>query len=556
MQTVKKNKKWLLIGGGILVAVLAALFLFNRIQSANQASAQTQSGDIVTAFIGDLASSATASGQIEAQQAAQLALMRSGTVAEVLVNVGDRVQAKDLLLKLETAELERAVLNAQQNWAIQEANLSSLTAAPTAADVAAQEAAVAGAQAQLDDLLDGPNADEIAALEADVRAANADIGSAAARLNDLRAAPSEEEILAAELELELAQQTATRAAEQHSTILVTEPNRFLGADDLADIEYSARVQAVQANAELAAAQQKYNDLINGDVNAISGSQGSLAATTSQRDAAQARLDQLLAGPTEKDIASAEASLAQARANLDKLLRGPSEAQIAMSTAQVELARISLQQAENNLADAVLLAPFDGTVTAVNVSPGEQANGILLELVNNDSLEVVLDVDEVDIGAMLIGQPAVITLETWPNEKISGEIVAIAPQNNQSNNALVTYAVNLTLDNTALPILVGMTANAELLTSNREGVLLVPNAAINADRTAGTYSVNLVTIDADGAQTIKEAPVTIGLRDSQFTQITSGLQEGDQVLVGNVTPLDQPFGPGSNNDGNGGPPFGD
>ncbi len=550
MQTIKNNKKWIYIGGGLLVvAIIAIIFITSR--SATPA-AQAESGDIVTAFVGDLAGSATASGTIDAQQAAQLALMVSGEVAEVPARVGMDVQAGDVLVKLDTAELERAVLNAQQALAIQEANLATLLAPPTDAERVASEAAVASAQAQLDDLLDGPSEADIAAAEANVRAANGDIAAAYARFDANRAAPTDAEIQAAELELQLAQQAATTATEQHTRILVTEPNKFLAEDDLADIEYSARVQAVQANADLAAAQQKYDDLVNGDANTISGSQANLAAATASRDAAQAQLDQLLAGPSEADIAAAEANLAQAEANLDRLVRGPSEAQIALSELQVENARISLERTQNNLANAILTAPFDGTVTAVNLSPGEQANGILVELVNNDSLEVVLDVDEVDLGEMSVGQPAVVTLESWPDVEINGAIIAIAPKANQDNSALVTYAVNLSLEETDLPILVGMTANAELITSNREDVLLVPNAAINADRTAGTYSVNLVEIDADGNETTTEVPVTIGLRDNQFTQIANGLEAGDQVMVGNIVPLEIQFGPGSdgNNGGNG------
>ena len=562
MQKINKNKKWIFIGGGILVVAIITILLINS-RNTNPAT-QAESGDIVTVFVGDLSGSAAASGTIDAQQAAQLALMASGEVAEVPVQVGMDVQTGDVLVKLDTAELERAVLNAQQSLAIQEANLATLLVPSTDADVADSEAAVASAQAQLDDLLDGPNDTDIAAAEANVRAANGDIAAAYARFDANRAAPTAAEIQAAELELQLAQQAATSAAEQHTRILVTEPNKYLAEDDLADIEYSARVQAVQANADLAAAQQKYDDLINGDANTISGSQANLAAATASRDAAQAQLDQLLAGPSEAETASAEANLAQAKANLDRLRRGPSQAQITLSEAQVEQARISLQRTQNNLENAILRAPFDGTITAVNVSPGEQANGILVELVNNDSLEVVLDVDEVDLGEMSIGQPAVVTLESWPDVEIDGAIITIAPKANQDNSALVTYAVNLSLDATDLPILVGMTANADLITSNREGVLLVPNAAINADRTAGTYSVNLVEIDADGNETTTEIPVTIGLRDNQFTQITSGLQAGDRVMVGNIVPLRNPFGPdsdggngdngpgGNNNDGG---PFG-
>ncbi len=553
MDTKKKRTKWGWIGSGIL-AVLVIIFLGVRALGQNRAAAaQAETGDIVTTFKGDLAINATASGQIEAGREARLMLGSSGEVAAIYAAVGDAVQAGDPLLQLDTAELERAVVSAQQSLAIQEANLATLLASASVSDIAAAEANVASAQAALNDLLDDPNEDEITAVEANVRAANADIVAAAARLDDLQADANAEEIQAAVIELELAQKEATQAAEQHSTILVMEPNRFIGEGRLADMEYAARVGAVQANAALAAAQEAYDTLIDGDANSIAAAQASLALAAAQRDASQAQLDLLLRGATEAQIAAAKATLAQAKANLDKLQRGPSDSQITQMDVAVEQARISLQRAENNLAEATLAAPFAGVVTAVHVNEGELANGILVEMVDSSSLELVLAVDEVDIGDIRVGQTAVITLETWPDEEIAGEVMSIAPQANATFSALVTYDVFLNLDETDLPIRVGMTADASLATADYSDILLVPNAAINADREKGTYSVNLVTTDSSGRQTMTETAVSIGLRDGRYTQIIDGLAEGDQLLVGNALPT-QSFGPGSDNEGRR-PPFG-
>jgi multidrug efflux pump subunit AcrA (membrane-fusion protein) len=97
----------------------------------------------------------------------------------------------------------------------------------------------------------------------------------------------------------------------------------------------------------------------------------------------------------------------------------------------------------------------------------------------------------------------------------------------------------------------MTANADLLTKNLENILLVPNEAINVDRSKGTYSVNLVTTDADGNPTTETISVTIGLRDRNNTQIISGLNEGDVLRVGNAAPRFS-FGQDENGEG-GGPP---
>jgi HlyD family secretion protein len=546
MNGKNRSKKWYWMGGATALLIILAIAL-PAILGNGSAQAETGTGEVVTAFVGSLSARATASGQVEAQRTASLSLSGAGVVAEVYTAVGDPMQAGDPLLKLDTAELERAAASAQQSLTIQEANLAALLAPASASDIAAAEASAASAQAGLQDLLAGPSADEITAVEATVRAANADVAAASIKLADLQAGASGEERLAAQIALDLAQTRATQAAEWHSTTLVMEPNNFVGESRIADMEYSARTAALQASAALAAAQDTYDTMARGDSNSIAAAQASLTLAAASRDSAQIQLDLLLTGPTEAEIATAAAAVASAQANLDQLRRGPSDYQVTQAEVAVAQARISLRQAEKNLAEATLTAPFDGMVTAVNVSVGENAGGILVEMVDSGSLEVVLAVDEVDIGDISVGQPAVITLETWPDEEITGAVTAIASKANNGTSALVTYDVFLGFGATELPILVGMTADARLETASLTDVLLVPNAAVNVDRTNGAYSVNRVTVDGTGNETYTETAVSVGLHDNQYTQIVAGLNEGDQLLVGEITAAVQ-FGPGQ-----GGPP---
>jgi len=336
----KRRAKWIWIVVALALVVAAAFFGLNWMRSTRVAQMEAAgTGEIVSAFIGDLSASATASGQVLAQRDASLALSIPGTVAEVYVEIGGTVLSGEPLLVLETAELERAVESAQQALIVQENNLAMLLAPPSAADLFAMEAAVASAQANLDDLLDGPSQDEITAAEASLRSAQASVTSAAARLNALVANASEEEIRAAEIDLDLAQIAATRAAESHSTILVTEPGKFLSENRLAEMEFSARAAAVQANATLATALDALDQLLNGDPNTIASAKASLALATAQQDASQAQLDLLLLGASEGQVAAAEANLAQAKANLDGLQSGPSESQIAAGEIGVEQSRI-------------------------------------------------------------------------------------------------------------------------------------------------------------------------------------------------------------------------
>ena len=116
---------------------------------------------------------------------------------------------------------------------------------------------------------------------------------------------------------------------------------------------------------------------------------------------------------------------------------------------------------------------------------------------------------------------------------------------------MTYNVHLALDDSELPVLAGMTANADLITRVGEDVLLVPNAAITADRQQGTHSVNLVRTAADGTKSVVPVAVTIGLQDREYTQIKSGLQRGDVVLLGTFAAPVQTFsGPPGNGDDRG------
>jgi HlyD family secretion protein len=311
-----------------------------------------------------------------------------------------------------------------------------------------------------------------------------------------------------------------------------------------------------AEANLATAQAQLDGLQSGpNQDAVSGAQANVSAAVAQQNNAQYQLDILLLGSGQSQIASAEASLAQAQANHAALVNGPDQQQLAIAQAQVAQAQISLEEAQDSLADASLLAPFDGVITAVNVSEGELASGLVMEMIDTSSLEVILNVDEIDIGSLAVNQAAIVTLESWPDVEIESSVASIAPNASASqDSAVVTYEVHLTIGQNDLPVRIGMTANASLITANREDVLLVPNAAINADRSNGTYSVNLVSTAADGSQTTAELAVTIGLRDGQYTQITSGLQAGDEIAIGNILPVFT-FGAGGGPNNNDGGPFG-
>ena len=277
-----KRKRWLAIGGAIVLLLVGFLVVstLGRIRD-NRAALQAQTGDTVAAFIGDLSASATASGQVEAGQSATLAAPAAGMVTGVYVRAGDMVTAGETLVQLDITGLLLGVERAQQNLALQEANLAALLSGAMAEEIAAAEAAVRSAQVSLADLLAGPDELDIAESEANIRAQQANVASASAAYNSTLGSISASTIAAAEAELLNAQLAYDQAREVNE--------RF----------------------------------------AIAGTHDRLEDATQNLAIAQAALDGLLAGPKKGNLTSsaagitaAAANVEQVRANHEALLAGP------------------------------------------------------------------------------------------------------------------------------------------------------------------------------------------------------------------------------------------
>ena len=571
MKPTQKRRRaiWIALSAVLVIALAAAASLLLRPRV--NASEGIEPGQTATVFVGSLSSETSASGQLRPQREATLAFALAGDqVSRVNVEVGDTVREGQVLVELDSDALERTVRKTEQTLIIQQARLAELRKAPTEQDVRAAEAAVTSAQTQLDDLLAGPSEEELAEAVAAVE-------SAQAQLDDVLAGPTEEQLAQARAALVSAQAAQRAAADllaaQDERILLTRQQLTMAEIDLESAKYfydalvndwqhreyadfSPEYQAYQdAQKAYDVALARYN-LALADINdsayrsaqaQVAQAQANLAALTEEQTVALASARQQLAvaqanlaNLTEDktaQIAGARAQLAQARANLVKLEDGASEEQIAITEAQVEQTRIALVNAQARLQDAALTAPFDGTITAVYVAAGERVSGPVVEIIDPNSIEVVLYVDEVDIGGIALDQETTLTLESWPDQELSGTVTAIAPKA-LIQQEIVAYEVHITLDNTALPVRAGMTANADLLTAQLTDVLLVPSRAISADRESDTYYVNRI----EGEQT-ERVEVSIGMRDSRYTEITAGLQEGDILSIAEVQDTLQ-FGPRS------------
>jgi len=197
------------------------------------------------------------------------------------------------------------------------------------------------------------------------------------------------------------------------------------------------------------------------------------------------------------------------------------------------AYIALKKAKQELLKTEIIAPFDGTIVAVDVKINDQLSTMdysaktAVYLVDTKTIRMTGIIDEIDITRVAVGQEAVLTVDALPGQKLKGSVRFVSPFGTLQSG-VVNFPVEIYLDKTENVDLLrgGLTATADILTGKRENVLQVPNRAIKG--LAGDFWVDVVT-NASTAATEKR-PVKTGLQNKRSTEIISGLKEGEQVLI--------------------------
>ncbi len=407
----------------------------------------------------------SASGSIEAEASVDLTFELPGEVSAVPVQVGDRVAAGDVLAQLDTRQLALQVQQA--------------------------EAALAMVEAQLVQLEAGAGPEEIAAAEANLRAVESQVDAAAANRDDLVTGPSEAQIAAVEAQV--------AAMDLQHRVALLAYDRVVAETEDKDRRERAYYDVWTAEHALDAAKVQLDELLAGaDANAVRAAQANVSAAEAQRDAAQAQLDLVLSGVTQEQLTDVKAQVAQAEAAL-------------------ALAQLTLDK-------ATLYAPFDGVVAAVNVTAGEMASAAMPAVILLDAsrFRMVVSVDEIDVGRLVVGQVAQVTLDALPDVEITGVVERIAPAATIAGG-VVYYDVVIDLDPTDVPIRADMTANVTIVVEELADVLMIPTWVVRVDETGQTF------VNQQVGEEIVRLDVDLGMRYEGFAQVLGGLSEGDEAI---------------------------
>lgn len=297
----------------------------------------------------------------------------------------------------------------------------------------------------------------------------------------------------------------------------------------------AESDLVLTEIELKKAQWAYDEVAyRGDIGARSEAD-ELQSATLEYEAAVADYNLAVKAATEAELAEARSTVASNEAELAEVLEGPSPAEIASVKADVDKSRLALQEARDNLNEAVLVAPIDGIILSIDIESGErvlnEADDAVMVIADTSSYLLEVEIDEIDIGRIAHSQKAIITLDAFPDETFTGQVIDIAPSpTDDDSGGVVTYevVVEVVAASDQPNPLPGMTATAAIETQRLEAVLVIPNRAIQIDRNASPSIIYVEKVNGDKAPMRVE--VELGLRDGDITEVVAGLEAGDEVII--------------------------
>lgn len=444
--------------------ILTTIFLV----LAGTVSAQAPTGSIIdqtTVTVEDLRVTVNATGEIEPLRSVALTFGMLGTVSEILVTEGQVVRAGDVLARLDARDLELGVQNAEIALQQQQVRFEQLTAPARDVDVAVAQAAVNAAQAN----------------------ANAAYSTA----------PSANDLEIARLQAELARNQLWQAQIQRDQTLATAPEfRFNESNDPESQEALLNSNLTQADLGISIAETNYTGTAN-------------------------------EGPDISRLSQANASIVQASIQLDNLLNGPDENAVRLAEIALENSALAVERAQLQLQDSLLIAPFDGIVTANNLVLGElpPGNAPALELADTSQLVVNLLIDETDIVQLEVGQTVDFELDALPDTEITGTLdhISLMPV---VGSAVTVYEAQVVLASTSEPVRLGMSSTASVIVAEIPDALVVPNRFIRLDRT--TQQATVTVLDANNRT--REVVVTLGERNDTQSQILSGVEAGQQIVL--------------------------
>ena len=232
---------------------------------------------------------------------------------------------------------------------------------------------------------------------------------------------------------------------------------------------------------------------------------------------------------DEKLALAEAQLKDARRYLDRLQNGVDPADLAAAEGRIAAAQSTLNMSH-------IIAPFDGTITQAEPSIGDQvtAGTVAFRIDDVSHMLVDLQVSEVDINNVAIGQPATLTFDAILTKEYHGKVVEVG-QAGDTVQGVVSFTVTVELTDADELVKPGMTAAVNVVIEEQKDVLLIPNRAV---RLVDGERVVYVLVDGQPVQ----VKIKLGTSSDTMSVLVGGdIKEGDQIILNPPSNNGGPFG---------------
>ena len=478
---------------------------------------------------GLVATSVTASGTLVAITEQNLGFAEGGQLAEVLVSVGDRVQAGDVLARLDDFALDQALAQSRAQLDQARANLAKITGGTS---VEAAQASLGQAEEILsatEEQVDATNAaNDVATERARVQLDydRSQLDRARAQLAEDRAGCSRSSSTPTTTKPPASEGLLTGPATQPAQPTVTpDPEcEALPADETA--VQQARGTVIASETALQTAQQREN---------VDEASGRLSIETARNSVVTARntLDQAGSdlpadtGAQEAMVREAEAAVALARRDLDDTaLRAPTAGVVSEINGAVGefvgAASGTTSLAPGSSARLPGVTDASGTGTGTGAATG--AGGAFMVLNDVDSFQLVVPFEESDAARVQPNQAVDVTVDAVPGLVAPATVLAVAPTG-ADVSGIVNYYATIVLNQTDPQLRDGQTADAAVRVESVDDVLRVPSSTVRTED--GRRVVTVAGVDGGEPVT---TPFTPGAVGDEYTEVRSGLREGQEVLL--------------------------
>jgi HlyD family secretion protein len=530
-------------------AVLLVITGFN-VTGCGGKTQEAAKGQVVEVTRGDLTLAVTADGNLVMPKEVRLRFGTPGTVEKIYVEEGDRVKEGTLLAKLDDTAQKLAVAQAQLDLQSALNNLSETISSSCCTKIGFPRR-----------YRDSTALNSFEQALGEVTRAGELLGQDSYRntVEELRLAGYDLEATIDSLSRLLADAETHYEVTSNASVSSDEPLypnatrsiELLGRDRDALVEVQRMIEAgdyAGAKAALSAAEAAMDETHRmvkssvGQIEQYGVTMPDTATTLEYLQAAQARLEKLqrLLEEGEYGIDFAE-TLRRAQHDLEMSSgvlendvvvyeNGLNLQAVAQYNINVQKAMTVLENYKDELMKTEILAPYDGAVVAIGVKENDQLSAYdyssvtAVHLVDTRTVKMDGYVDEIDIFKVKLGQKADIVVDAMPDEDLHGTVTFISP-NGTEETGVVTFAVTIALDPSDVELKGGLTATANILVQNEKSVLMVPNRAVRGTR--GNYYAEVV-VNESTLETAKR-PIVTGVQNAKYTEIVSGLQEGEKVI---------------------------